>query len=105
MELIPDNPLKLPLALCLSASLAISLAVSLSSPPLFSASLGPSLQKGLRTLVVACRHFSVEEYAEVDRQLHEARTALQQRDERLAQVFSFIERDLELLGATGVEDK
>ncbi|XP_046892694.1 phospholipid-transporting ATPase IF isoform X1 [Hypomesus transpacificus] len=61
--------------------------------------------KGLRTLVVACRHFSVEEYAEVDRQLHEARTALQQRDERLAQVFSFIERDLELLGATGVEDK
>ncbi|XP_067086028.1 phospholipid-transporting ATPase IF isoform X2 [Osmerus mordax] len=61
--------------------------------------------KGLRTLVVACRHFSGEEYAEVDRQLHEARTALQQRDERLAQVFSFIERDLELLGATGVEDK
>nr|XP_015216248.1 PREDICTED: probable phospholipid-transporting ATPase IF isoform X3 [Lepisosteus oculatus] len=61
--------------------------------------------KGLRTLVVACRRFSAEEYEEVDRRLHEARTALQQRDERLAEVFSFIERDLELLGATGVEDK
>ncbi|XP_048107784.1 phospholipid-transporting ATPase IF isoform X3 [Alosa alosa] len=61
--------------------------------------------KGLRTLVVACRHFSAEEYKDVDRRLHEARTALQQREERLADVFSFIEQDLELLGATGVEDK
>uniref|UniRef100_A0A4W5NMN1 ATPase phospholipid transporting 11B (putative) n=1 Tax=Hucho hucho TaxID=62062 RepID=A0A4W5NMN1_9TELE len=65
----------------------------------------PLLQKGLRTLVVACRHFNVEEYEEVDRRLHEARSALQQREERLAEVFSFIEKDLELLGATGVEDK
>ncbi|RXM28266.1 putative phospholipid-transporting ATPase IF [Acipenser ruthenus] len=61
--------------------------------------------KGLRTLVVACRHFTPEEYQEVDRRLQEARTALQQREERLAEVFSFIEKDLELLGATGVEDK
>ncbi|XP_056614428.1 phospholipid-transporting ATPase IF isoform X2 [Triplophysa dalaica] len=61
--------------------------------------------KGLRTLVVACRNFSVDEYQEVDRRLHEARTALQQREERLAEVFNFIEKDLELLGATGVEDK
>ncbi|XP_058890476.1 phospholipid-transporting ATPase IF-like isoform X2 [Acipenser ruthenus] len=61
--------------------------------------------KGLRTLVVACRHFTPEEYQEVDRRLNEARTALQQREERLAEVFSFIEKDLELLGATGVEDK
>lgn len=30
---------------------------------------------------------------------------MQQREERLADVFNFIERDLELLGATGVEDK
>nr|XP_055074814.1 phospholipid-transporting ATPase IF isoform X1 [Misgurnus anguillicaudatus] len=61
--------------------------------------------KGLRTLVVACRHFSVDEYNEVDRKLYEARTALQQREERLAEVFNFIEKDLELVGATGVEDK
>uniref|UniRef100_A0A6Q2XI84 Phospholipid-transporting ATPase n=1 Tax=Esox lucius TaxID=8010 RepID=A0A6Q2XI84_ESOLU len=65
----------------------------------------PPPQKGLRTLVVACRHFSAEEYVEVDRLLHEACTALQQREERLAEVFSFIEKDLELLGATAVEDK
>ncbi|XP_036410525.1 probable phospholipid-transporting ATPase IF isoform X1 [Megalops cyprinoides] len=61
--------------------------------------------KGLRTLVVACRRFSPQEYEDVDRRLHQARTALQQREERLAEVFSFVERDLELLGATGVEDR
>ncbi|XP_074491180.1 phospholipid-transporting ATPase IF isoform X1 [Sebastes fasciatus] len=61
--------------------------------------------KGLRTLVVACRHFSPEEYIEVDRHLNAARTALQQREERLQEAFSFIERDLNVLGATGVEDK
>uniref|UniRef100_A0A8C3XP67 Phospholipid-transporting ATPase n=1 Tax=Chelydra serpentina TaxID=8475 RepID=A0A8C3XP67_CHESE len=61
--------------------------------------------KGLRTLCVAYRRFTAEEYQEIDRRLHEARTALQQREERLADVFNFIEKDLELLGATGVEDK
>ncbi|KAJ7992869.1 hypothetical protein DPEC_G00266530 [Dallia pectoralis] len=61
--------------------------------------------QGLRTLVVACRHFSVDEYIEVDRKLQAARTALQQREEGLAEVFSIIENDLELLGATAVEDK
>ncbi|EMP25194.1 Putative phospholipid-transporting ATPase IF [Chelonia mydas] len=60
--------------------------------------------KGLRTLCVAYRRFTAEEYQEIDRRLHEARTALQQREERLADVFNFIEKDLELLGATGVED-
>ncbi|XP_028260688.1 probable phospholipid-transporting ATPase IF isoform X3 [Parambassis ranga] len=61
--------------------------------------------KGLRTLVVACRHFSPEEYIDVDKRLNAARTALQQREERLQEAFSYIERDLQLLGATGVEDK
>uniref|UniRef100_A0A8C4NSE6 Phospholipid-transporting ATPase n=1 Tax=Dicentrarchus labrax TaxID=13489 RepID=A0A8C4NSE6_DICLA len=61
--------------------------------------------KGLRTLVVACRHFSPEEYDDVDRRLNAARTALQQREERLQEAFSYIEKDLQLLGATGVEDK
>ncbi|XP_068581068.1 phospholipid-transporting ATPase IF isoform X1 [Cebidichthys violaceus] len=61
--------------------------------------------KGLRTLVVACRHFSPEEYIDVDKHLTAARTALQQREEKLQEAFDYIERDLELLGATGVEDK
>lgn len=59
----------------------------------------------MRTLVVACRHFSPEEYIDVDKKLNSARTALQQREERLQEAFSYIEKDLQLLGATGVEDK
>lgn len=55
--------------------------------------------------MVACRHFSPEEYTDVDKCLNAARTALQQREERLQEAFSYVERDLQLLGATGVEDK
>lgn len=55
--------------------------------------------------MVACRHFSPEEYMDVDKRLTAARTALQQREEKLQEAFDFIERDLQLLGATAVEDK
>lgn len=41
----------------------------------------------------------------MDRCLNAARTALQQREDRLQEAFSYVERDLRLLGATGVEDK
>lgn len=41
----------------------------------------------------------------MEQRLFEAKTALQQREERLAEAYNFIEKDLELLGATGVEDK
>ncbi|XP_053246630.1 phospholipid-transporting ATPase IF isoform X5 [Podarcis raffonei] len=61
--------------------------------------------KGLRTLCVAYRKFTPKEYQEVEKRLFEAKTALQQREERLSEVYNFIENDLELLGATGVEDK
>uniref|UniRef100_A0A803TZ62 Phospholipid-transporting ATPase n=1 Tax=Anolis carolinensis TaxID=28377 RepID=A0A803TZ62_ANOCA len=61
--------------------------------------------KGLRTLCVAYRKFTPKEYQEVEKRLFEAKTALQQREERLAEVYDFIEKDLEILGATGVEDK
>lgn len=54
---------------------------------------------------MACRHFTSEEYIDADKHLTAARTALQQREEKLQEAFSYIERDLQLLGATGVEDK
>ncbi|XP_073531085.1 phospholipid-transporting ATPase IF isoform X3 [Phyllobates terribilis] len=61
--------------------------------------------KGLRTLCMAYRKFTPEEYQEINQNLHSARTALHQREERLTDAFDLIERDLEVLGATGVEDK
>lgn len=61
--------------------------------------------KGRRTLCLAYRKFTPKEYDVIDRHLFEARTALQQREEKLADVFQFIEKDLILLGATAVEDR
>ncbi|XP_035873634.1 probable phospholipid-transporting ATPase IF isoform X3 [Phyllostomus discolor] len=61
--------------------------------------------KGLRTLCMAYRQLTSKEYEVMDRRLFEARTALQQREEKLANVFQFIEKDLILLGATAVEDR
>eukprot|EP00072_Mus_musculus_P055049 XP_006535636.1 PREDICTED: probable phospholipid-transporting ATPase IF isoform X3 [Mus musculus] len=61
--------------------------------------------KGLRTLCIAYRQFTAKEYEDVDRRLFEARTALQHREEKLADAFQYIEKDLILLGATAVEDR
>lgn len=54
---------------------------------------------------MAYRQLTSKEYQEINRLLFEARTALQQREEKLADAFHFIEKDLILLGATAVEDR
>ncbi|XP_072228680.1 phospholipid-transporting ATPase ID-like [Leuresthes tenuis] len=60
---------------------------------------------GLRTLVLAYKDLE-ESYLEEWRQRHhEASTAMEEREERLDQLYEEIEKDLILLGATAVEDK
>ncbi|XP_042194917.1 phospholipid-transporting ATPase IF isoform X2 [Callorhinchus milii] len=61
--------------------------------------------RGLRTLCITCRNLSESEYKVIASRLHAARTALRDRERELAEAFNFIESDLHLLGATGVEDK
>uniref|UniRef100_A0A4W6CQF1 Phospholipid-transporting ATPase n=1 Tax=Lates calcarifer TaxID=8187 RepID=A0A4W6CQF1_LATCA len=61
--------------------------------------------KGLRTLCVAYRRLSESEYEEACHHLTEAKLALQDREQRLAQAYDIIERDFVLLGATAVEDR
>uniref|UniRef100_A0A8D3DT71 Phospholipid-transporting ATPase n=1 Tax=Scophthalmus maximus TaxID=52904 RepID=A0A8D3DT71_SCOMX len=61
--------------------------------------------KGLRTLCVAYRPLSPEQYEEVCHLLSGAKLALQDRDKRLAEAYYLIEKDLILLGATAVEDR
>lgn len=63
------------------------------------------LQEGLRTLCVAYRLLSPEQYQEVCHLLSGAKLALQDRDKRLAEAYDIIEKDLILLGATAVEDR
>lgn len=62
-------------------------------------------QEGLRTLCVAYRRLSQSEYEEACHHLTEAKLALQDREQRLAQAYDIIERDFVLLGATAVEDR
>uniref|UniRef100_A0AAQ5XAQ3 Phospholipid-transporting ATPase n=1 Tax=Amphiprion ocellaris TaxID=80972 RepID=A0AAQ5XAQ3_AMPOC len=61
--------------------------------------------EGLRTLCVAYRPLSPEQYQEVCHLLSSAKLALQDRDKRLAEAYDLIEKDLILLGATAVEDR
>uniref|UniRef100_A0A5S6QGZ7 Phospholipid-transporting ATPase n=1 Tax=Trichuris muris TaxID=70415 RepID=A0A5S6QGZ7_TRIMR len=60
---------------------------------------------GLRTLCLAKRSITVNEYSAWLNQHHNAELAKKNRGELLEMSASMIERDLELLGATAVEDR
>ncbi|MBN3315148.1 AT11A ATPase, partial [Atractosteus spatula] len=61
--------------------------------------------EGLRTLCVAYKVLSREEFEDVCKKLNNAKLALQDRDKKLAEAYDVIERDFILLGATAVEDR
>uniref|UniRef100_H0UUX6 Phospholipid-transporting ATPase n=1 Tax=Cavia porcellus TaxID=10141 RepID=H0UUX6_CAVPO len=60
---------------------------------------------GYRTLCVAFKEIAPDDYERIDRQLIEAKMALQDREEKLEKVFDDIETNMNLIGATSVEDK
>lgn len=60
---------------------------------------------GLRTLCISHKYLTQEEFVDCDEKLRNARTALSDREEKLAEAFDYVENNLHLLGATGVEDK
>lgn len=60
---------------------------------------------GLRTLVVASRDLSDAELEEWQSAYEDASTSLTDRAAKLRQTAALIERNLKLLGATGIEDK
>ena len=54
---------------------------------------------------MAFRRLSPDDYQEACLLLTQAKLALQDREQRLAQAYDAIERDFVLLGATAVEDR
>ncbi|KAH8695117.1 putative phospholipid-translocating P-type ATPase [Talaromyces proteolyticus] len=63
-------------------------------------------REGLRTLVVGRRKLSSQQYHSFSTAYREASLVLQDRDSGIARVVGeHLERDLELLGVTGVEDR
>ncbi|KAG9443296.1 hypothetical protein H6P81_014636 [Aristolochia fimbriata] len=61
--------------------------------------------EGLRTLVLASKNLTDEELEEWQITYEEASTSLSERSVKLRQTAALIESNLNLLGATGVEDK
>ncbi|XP_018588906.1 phospholipid-transporting ATPase 11C isoform X1 [Scleropages formosus] len=61
--------------------------------------------EGYRTLCVAYKRLTDEVFARVDAELREARLALQDREERLVAVYNQVEKGMNLIGATAVEDR
>ncbi|KAL0974142.1 hypothetical protein UPYG_G00216180 [Umbra pygmaea] len=61
--------------------------------------------EGYRTLCVAYKLLSPEEYSQVDSSLQEARLALHDREEKLLKVYNQVEDGMSLIGATAVEDR
>jgi len=61
--------------------------------------------EGLRTLVLGVRELTEQEFQQWKTEHHKAAVALENRDERLDNVYDIIEKDLALVGATAIEDK
>nr|XP_037283700.1 probable phospholipid-transporting ATPase IIA isoform X1 [Rhipicephalus microplus] len=66
---------------------------------------GNMAREGLRTLVVAKKNLTEEQYQEFESRYNQAKVAIQDRSARTSAVIETLERDLELLCLTGVEDK
>ena len=61
--------------------------------------------QGLRTLVVGTKVLDADWFADWDERYEAAKGSLNQRDEQLSALAREIEQDLELVGATAIEDK
>lgn len=60
---------------------------------------------GLRTLCLAKKDLSEEIYEKWSREYHNAVTSIENREEKVDKCYEDIEQDLQLLGATAIEDK
>ncbi|CAD5119096.1 DgyrCDS7742 [Dimorphilus gyrociliatus] len=66
---------------------------------------GNMAREGLRTLVVAKKSLTEDQYIDFEQRFNNAKMSVEQRSARVAAVLEGLERDMELLCLTGVEDK
>lgn len=72
---------------------------------LITAKVNKFVDDGLRILMVATRMLSDEEWQQFDHQLREASQQAQNSDQETQQVLSHWENEMQLIGATAIEDK
>ncbi|KAL1115479.1 hypothetical protein AAG570_007509, partial [Ranatra chinensis] len=66
---------------------------------------GNMAREGLRTLVVAKKHLTDEQYSDFEARYNAARMSISERGSRVTSVIESLEREMELVCVTGVEDK
>ncbi|XP_070575156.1 probable phospholipid-transporting ATPase IIB isoform X2 [Ptychodera flava] len=66
---------------------------------------GNMAREGLRTLVVAKKRLTEEQYNDFEMRYNQAKLSIQDRTSKVAAVEESLERDMELLCITGVEDQ
>ncbi|GIY93492.1 hypothetical protein CEXT_718281 [Caerostris extrusa] len=66
---------------------------------------GNMAREGLRTLVVAKKVLTEEQYTDFEARLNQAKVSIHDRTAKVTAVIESLERDMELLCLTGVEDK
>jgi len=66
---------------------------------------GNMAREGLRTLVVAKKVLTEDQYVDFDSRYHQAKMSIQERNSKMSAIIESLERDMELLCLTGVEDK
>lgn len=66
---------------------------------------GNMAREGLRTLVVAKKKLTQDQYQDFENRYHQAKMSVEERNAKIAAVVESLERDMELLCLTGVEDK
>lgn len=62
-------------------------------------------REGLRTLVVAKKVISEDMYVDFEQRLAKAKLSLKDRNQKIQSIIETLEKDLELVCLTGVEDK
>uniref|UniRef100_A0A8D1LR27 Phospholipid-transporting ATPase n=1 Tax=Sus scrofa TaxID=9823 RepID=A0A8D1LR27_PIG len=93
------------LLFCKGADSAVFPRVQNHEIELTKAHVERNAMDGYRTLCVAFKEIAPDDYEKINRQLIEAKMALQDREEKMEKVFDDIETNMNLIGATAVEDK
>ncbi|XP_030873850.1 phospholipid-transporting ATPase IG, partial [Leptonychotes weddellii] len=93
------------LLFCKGADSAVFPRVQNHEIELTKAHVERNAMDGYRTLCVAFKEIAPDDYERINRQLIEAKMALQDREEKMEKVFDDIETNMNLIGATAVEDK
>ncbi|KAB1253680.1 Phospholipid-transporting ATPase IG [Camelus dromedarius] len=93
------------LLFCKGADSAVFPRVQNHEIELTKAHVERNAMDGYRTLCVAFKEIAPDDYERINRQLIEAKLALQDREEKLEKVFDDVETNMNLIGATAVEDK